>query len=152
MDISKLSAADKRMFFAAIGVLIGGVVSIIDRWGIGGIVGGLAGLGAIFVLLQPQLQPAMKLPAPKATLMLGLGLVAAGGFVLSALQYISYVFDPRIYTVLFDLGLVAALVLAYFAWQGYKATQGTAAAAAPAAPPAAATPGSEPPAAPPAAG
>jgi hypothetical protein len=143
MDFSKLSASDKRMLIAAVGVLIGGLVSIIDRWGIGGIVGGFAGAGAIFVLLQPQLAPAMKLPAPKATLLLGLGGVAAGGFILSALQYIGFVFDARLYTVLFDLGLVAALVLAYFAWLGYKAAQGTAAPAS------ASAPSASPPAAPP---
>jgi hypothetical protein len=121
MDFSKVSASDKRMLIAAVGVVIGGLISIIDRWGIGGIIGGFAGLGAILVILQPQLSPAMKLPAPKATLLLGLGAVAAGGFILSALQYIGFIFDARIYTLLFDLGLVAALVLAYLAWLGYKA-------------------------------
>jgi len=154
MDFSKVSASDKRMLIAAVGVVIGGLISIIDRWGIGGIIGGFAGLGAILVVLQPQLSPAMKLPAPKATLLLGLGAVAAGGFILSALQYIGFIFDPRIYTILFDLGLVSALVLTYFAWLGYKAAQGTAAAAgatAPAAPaPTAATPAPAPPAATPA--
>jgi hypothetical protein len=145
MDFSKVSASDKRMLIAAVGVVIGGLVSIIDRWGIGGIIGGFAGLGAILVILQPQLSPAMKLPAPKATLLLGLGAVAAGGFILSALQYIGFLFDPRIYTILFDVGLVAALVLAYFAWLGYKAAAGTASGASAAAP-AVAPPASAPPA------
>ena len=125
MDFSKLSAADKRLLIAAAGVIIGGVVGIIDVWGIGATVGLLAGLAAAAVVLQPQLMPTMKLPAPKATLLLGLGAIAAIGFVLSALQYLRFALDvTRIYSILFDLGLVAALALAWFAWLGYQAEQG----------------------------
>ena len=146
-DFSKLGAADKRILIAAIAVLVGGIISIIDRWGVGGIGGGLAGLGAAFVVLQPQLAPTLKLPMPKSTTLVILGGVAAGGFVISALQYIEYVFIlTRVYTLLFDLGLVAALALAYFTWLEYKAALGPAAP-----PPAAPTPPAEPPAAPPAA-
>lgn len=138
MDFSKLSAGDKRLLIAAAVALLGGIISIIDRWGVGGIIGGLAALGVILVLLQPQLSPAMKLPAPKATLLLGLGGVAAVGFILSALQYIEYIGNVgRIYTLLFDIGLVAAIVLAYLAWMGYQVAQRT---AAPASPPAAPPP------------
>ena len=121
MDMSKLSASDRRIFIAAVVVVLGGVVSIIDRWGIGGILGGLAGLGAALVVLQPQMMPAMKLPAPKATSLLVLGGIAAVGFVLSALQYFPYVIDLRPFTILFDIALVAAIALAYFAWQAYQA-------------------------------
>ena len=96
MDMSKLSASDRRIFITAIVVVVGGVVSIVDRWGIGGILGGLAGLAAALVVLQPQLMPTMKLPAPKATSLLVLGGIAAVGFVLSALQYIGFVFDIRL--------------------------------------------------------
>jgi hypothetical protein len=135
MNFSKLGAADKRILIAAVGVLVGGIVAIVDRWGVGGIIGGLAGLGAALVVLQPQLAPTMKLPAPKATTLLGLGGVAAGGFIVSALQYFEYFLNVgRLYTLLFDIGLVAALALAYFSWLEYKAGQRP---AAPPAPPAA---------------
>jgi len=140
MDMSKLSAADKRILYASFGVMLGGIVSIVDRWGVGGILGGLAGLGAAFVLLQPQLSPAMKMPAPKAIMLLALGAIAAVGFVLSTLQYLSWVFDHLLdpLTLLFLVGLVSALVLAYFAWMGYQADKGPAAPPpAPPAPPAA---------------
>jgi hypothetical protein len=134
---AKLDSSDKRIVIASIGVMIGGVVSIIDSWGVGGILGGIAGLGAAYVVLQPQLSPAMKMPAPKATLLLGLGGIAALGFILSALQWFEYFTNiGRIYTLLFDLGLVSAIVLAYFAWMGYQADKG-AAAPPPPAPPAA---------------
>lgn len=132
MDMSKLSAGDRRIFMTAIVVVLGGVVSIIDRWGIGGILGGLAGLGAALVVLQPQFMPTMKLPAPKATSLLVLGGIAAVGFVLSALQYITFVFDIRLYTILFDIALVAAIALLYFTWLEY---QGAPKAGAPTAPP-----------------
>jgi hypothetical protein len=135
MDMSKLSASDRRIFIAALVVVVGGVVSIIDRWGIGGILGGLAGLGAALVVLQPQMMPAMKLPAPKATSLLVLGGIAAVGFVLSALQYIGFVFDIRPFTILFDIALVAAIVLFYFAWQAYQAAPKAAAPEAPMSPP-----------------
>jgi hypothetical protein len=125
MNFSKLSAADKRLLIAAAGVIVGGVVGIIDAWGIGATVGLLAGLAAAGVLLLPQLSPATKLPAPKATSLLILGAIAAIGFGLSALTYISYVLDvTRIYTILFDIGLVAAIALLWFAWLGYQAEQG----------------------------
>jgi hypothetical protein len=136
MNFSSLSAADKRILIVAIGTIIGLVAAIADGWGIGGILGGLAGLGAAGVVLQPQLAPAMKLPMPKATLLLVLGAVAAGGFLLAGLQYLSYVLDiTRIFSILFDVGLVSALALAYFAWLGYQAAQGTPAAPDAAAPP-----------------
>ena len=119
MDMSKLSASDRRIFITALVVVVGGVVSIIDRWGIGGILGGLAGLAAALVVLQPQMMPTMKLPAPKATSLLVLGGIAAVGFVLSALQYLGFVFDIRLYTILFDIALVAAIVLfvLHVAWR-----------------------------------
>jgi hypothetical protein len=125
---AKLDSSDKRIVIASVGVMIGGVVSIIDSWGVGGILGGLAGLGAAYVVLQPQLAPAMKMPAPKPTLLLGLGGVAAIGFILSALQWFEYFTNiARVYTLLFDVGLVSAIVLAYFAWMGYQADKGPAA-------------------------
>jgi hypothetical protein len=125
MDISKLSAADKRILYAAIGVIIGGVVGIIDRWGFGGTLGLLGGLAAAAVVLLPQIAPAVKLPAAKSLVLLVCGAVAAGGFGLAVLQYLGYALDvTRIYTILFDLGLVAAIVLLWLTWTGYKAEQG----------------------------
>lgn len=144
MDLSKLSPADKRILFAAIGVVIGGIVGIIDVWGFGSNIGLIAGLAALAVLLQPQLAPAMKLPAPKATLLLACGAIAAGGFALSILQWLSYALDiTRVYTILFDLGFVAALALLWFAWTDYKATMPAAASTTSAAAP---TPPENPPA------
>jgi hypothetical protein len=141
MDISKLSAADKRILYASIGVIIGGIVGIIDRWGFGGTIGLIGGLVAAAVVLQPQLAPTMKLPAARSMVLLGSGIAAAGGMALAVLTYLGYALDiTRIYTILFDLGFVAALVLLWLTWTAYKADQGKVApppppAAPPAAPP-----------------
>ena len=77
MNISSLSAGDKRVLYAAIGVIIGGVIGIVDRWGSGAIIGLLAGIAAAVVVLLPQLSPSTKLPAPKGLTLLILGIVAA---------------------------------------------------------------------------
>src|SRR5262245_16866891 len=99
MDFSKLSASDKRILILALVVGVGFVVSVVDRWGFGGIVGGLAGLGVAGVILQPQLAPTMKLPAPKATLLVILGAVAGLGFIVSGLQYLEFLLDVRLYNI-----------------------------------------------------
>jgi hypothetical protein len=125
MDMSKLSASDKRILYASIGVIIGGVVGIIDVWGFGSNIGLLAGIAAAVVVLLPQLAPTAKLPAAKGLVLLVCGAVAAGGFALSILTWLSYALDvTRIYTILFDLGFVAALLLLWFTWTAYKAEQG----------------------------
>lgn len=125
MDISKLSAADKRIFYVSIAVVIGGIVGLIDHWGFGGTIGLLGGLAAAGVVLLPQLAPTMKLPAARSLVLLGCGVAAAAGFGLAILTYLSYALDvTRIYTILFDLGFVAALVLLWLTWADYKAGQG----------------------------
>jgi hypothetical protein len=125
MNFSSLSAADKRVLIAAVGVIIGGVIGVIDRWGSGGIIGLLAGIAAAVVVLLPQLSPGAKLPMAKGITLLGLGIVATAGFALAALQYLDYALAfTRIYSILFDLGLVAAVVLLWFGWTAYKAERG----------------------------
>lgn len=136
MDLSKLSAADKRILYAAIGVVIGGIIGIIDVWGPFAIIGMLAGLAAAYIVLQPQLAPQMKMPMPKAQLLLGCGVVAAGGFGLAILTYFGFAISiTRIYSILFDLGFVAALALLWFTWNEYKTTMPAAPAAATPPPP-----------------
>lgn len=128
MNMAKLSASDRRILYAAIGVIIGGVVGIIDVWGFGSNIGLLAGVAAAVVVLLPQLAPTVKLPAAKSLILLVCGAIAAGGFALSIVTWLKYAIDvTRIYTILFDLGFVAALLLLWFTWTAYKADQGAAA-------------------------
>jgi hypothetical protein len=124
MDLSKLSAAEKRIFYAAAVATFGGLVALIDNWGIGGTVGFLGALAALVVLLLPQLAPAVKLPAPRSTVLFACGIAAGGGFALGAITYLEYLFDfGRIYSILYDVGLVAAIVLLALTYMDYMAEQ-----------------------------
>jgi hypothetical protein len=137
---SKLNASDKR--FAVLGaiVAIAGILSFADpsgNWGSIVALGLLGGVGAVLVVLWPQLQPNTKLMVPKGTALLVCGIVAAAAFGLAALTWFSYVIAvTRVFSIIFDVGLVAAIALAYFGWMAYAAEKGTTpmAAAAPAAP------------------
>ena len=151
MSFSKLNAGDKRILIVAAVVIVTAITSIADRWGFGAILGLLGGAAAAAVVLQPQLAPTVKLPVTRGLALLAAGGVAAIGFVLAALRWVSYLFDfSSIFNPLFDVGLVASIVLAWFGWVAYQAEpKATApAAAAPAAPAAAAS--TAPPAPPPA--
>ena len=70
-------------------------------------------------------------------LLLVAGAAATLGFVIAGLTWFSYVIDiTRIFSIIFDIGLVAAIVLLWFGWVAYQA-EPKAAAPAPPAPPAA---------------
>ena len=124
MDLSKLSAAEKRILYAAAGASFGGLVALIDSWGIGGTIGLVGAVAAVVVLLLPQVAPAVKLPAPKTTILFACGVAAAGGFALGAITFLEDLFDfGRIYTILFDVGLVAAIILLALTYMDYMAEQ-----------------------------
>ena len=128
MDFSKLSASDKRILIAAAVVVVTGLTSVTDKWGAGVIIGLLAGLAAIAVVLLPQMSPGTKLPAPKGLSLLVLGIAATAGFALSALTYLDHVvLFNRLYSLLFDAGLVASVVLLWFGWVAYQAESKSAA-------------------------
>lgn len=144
---SKLSPSDKRFAILGAIVAIAGVLSFADpsgSWGTIVVLGILGGVGAVLVVLWPQLQPNKALPLPKSTALLASGLVAAGAFAIAGLTWFSYVIAVRVFSIIFDIGLVAAIVLAYSAWMAYSRESRS---KAPAAAPAAATPPPAPPAA-----
>lgn len=140
-----LGSGDRRFLILGAVVALAGLLSFLDpsgSWGAVVLVGILGGLLAAFVAVQPQVAPTVKLPTTKGTVLLVAGALAAGGFVIAALTYVNYVFAlTRIFSIIFDIGLVASLVLLWFGWQAYQAEQGrTPAAPPPAAPPPAAPP------------
>lgn len=138
MNFSKLSAADKRTLVLGAIVAVAGVLSFMDpsgNWGAVVVIGILGGLLAVYVAAQPQMAPAMKLPATKGMLLLVAGGAAALGFVIAGLTWFSYVIEvTRVFSIIFDVGLVAAVLLLWFGWTAYQAEPK---AAAPAPPPAA---------------
>jgi len=138
MNLSSLSAEDRRTVILGAIVVVAGVLSFLDPTGDWGAVVFLSIIGgalAAFVPLQPQVAPTSKLPATRGTVLLLAGILAAGGFALGGLTYISSVFSIRVFSIIFDIGLVASLVLLWFGWQAYQAEQGATGSAPP--PPAA---------------
>ena len=110
----------------------------------------LAGLGAVFVGLQPQIAPSAKLPVAKGLLVVILGGVATGAIAIAMLTYFGYITRNLVdfFTLSMFVGLIASIVLLMTGWTLYKAE--TPAAAAPPAPaasvaPAASTPPPPPP-------
>jgi hypothetical protein len=139
MNMQTLGAGDRRYLILGAVVALMGLLSFLDpsgSWGAVVLLGILGGLLAAFVAVQPQIAPTVKLPASKGTVLLVAGALAAAGFVIAGLTWISYVFAvTRVFSILFDIGLVASLVLLWYGWQAYQAEQGQKPAAPPAAPP-----------------
>ncbi len=121
MDFNKLSAADKRLVLLAVGVIVGGLAGVADGWGTLATIGLLAGIGVAGIIFQPQLMPTLKLPIARSQLIFGLAVAAVVCFVLAGLGGLSFLFDfTSIATLLFDIGIVASLALAWFAWLDFK--------------------------------
>jgi hypothetical protein len=135
MNFSSLSASDKRTLVLGAIVAVAGILSFMDpsgSWGVVVVIGILGGLLAVYVAVQPQMAPAMKLPATKGMLLLAAGAAAAVGFVIAGLTWFSYVIAvTRVFSIIFDVGLVAAIALLWFGWVAYQAEPKTAAAAPP---------------------
>jgi hypothetical protein len=76
MNFSSLSASDKRTLVLGAIVAVAGILSFMDpsgSWGVVVVIGILGGLLAVYVAVQPQMAPAMKLPATKGMLLLAAG-------------------------------------------------------------------------------
>jgi hypothetical protein len=150
MDFSKLSSNDRTALIAGVIVVVTALISVANNWGVFMILSRLAGLAAVFIVLQPQLAPAMKLPAPKGLSLVGAGGVATVATGLTAIDWLSWIFGHLVSfdAIQFLVGLVAAVVLLYAGWMAYTAERGTVAPPMPAAASSAAPP--PPPAEPPA--
>lgn len=125
---ANLSANDRLAAIAAVVVIITGLISIATAWGPLVFLSLAAGVGALFVVLQPQIAPAVKLPMTKGVLLLGLGAIATVVLLVVALVWIDYILTPPIFvldTIQFFIGVVAAVVLLYAGWRAYQAEKGT---------------------------
>lgn len=125
---ANLSANDRLAAVAAVVVIITGLISIATAWGPLVFLSLAAGVGALFVVLQPQIAPAVKLPMTKGVLLLGLGAIATVVLLVVALSWIDYILTPPIFvfdTIQFFIGVVAAVVLLYAGWRAYQAEKGT---------------------------
>ncbi|HEX9738645.1 MAG TPA: hypothetical protein VGA91_05380 [Candidatus Limnocylindria bacterium] len=124
---STLSANDRLAAVAAVVVIITGLISIATAWGPLVFISLAAGVGVLFVVLQPQIAPAVKLPMTKGVLLLGLGAIATVVLLVVALVWIDYILTPPIFvldTIQFFIGVVAAIVMLFAGWRAYQAEKG----------------------------
>lgn len=140
---SALNANDRMAAIAAVIVVITGVISVANSWGVLMFLPILAGAGVLFIVFQSRVAPTAKLPMTRGTLLLGLGAIAALVWAVVFFQYLGYILTPPILifdSIQFVIGLVAAFVMAFAGWRAYQAEKGAAPAApsseAPPAPPA----------------
>ena len=150
MNLSTLSASDRRVVIAGGIAAIVGLLSFLDPTGDWGTIMALtlfAGLGAVFVGLQSQLAPGTKLPATKGLLLLILGGVATGATGIAMLTYLGYITRNVVdfFTLSMIVGLIASIVLLLTGWTAYQAETAAAAPPAPPSTPPASTPPSPPP-------
>ena len=150
MDFSKLDQNEKLATYGSVAVVIAGLVS---AWGGLLFLSILAGIGMLVVVFLPQFSPSATLPGSKGTLMAVLGIAAAAGALITALQWLTLLgaLLSSFNTILFLIAVIGALVMAWAGWQelqgeGGKWVLGASTASrtdAPAAPPPAAPAPSE---------
>jgi len=160
MDFSKLNQNDKTAALASAVLVITGLVaattytSYAITW-----LAILAAVGMLFVVLQPQIAPGVKLPGSKGSLMVVLGGIAGVIMALALLTTLGFIFVAFGFAdILFLAAILAGLTMAWTGWTAFQAEGGkfqigtSSAAAAPQTTPAGTeTPAAAAPAAPPAA-
>jgi hypothetical protein len=121
MNFSALSAMDKRVAILAAVVAVTAVLSLALAWGFFMVISLVAGAAALWVVFQPQVTPAMKLPGSKGSLVTAAGAVATVAAILAALPWLTngYI-GARFLTfdvIQFMVGLIASVLLAWTGWQ-----------------------------------
>jgi hypothetical protein len=129
MNYRTMGAAAQRLLITGAVIAITALISFVDpagSWGGIMIVSLLAGLGAAYLAVQPQVAPSMKLPAPRGLSLLVLGAAATAASAIALLSYIKYVLNnlTDVYEIIFLVGLVASIYLLWVGWTAYKAEGG----------------------------
>jgi phosphoglycerol transferase MdoB-like AlkP superfamily enzyme len=126
MNYASLNATDRRVAISAGLSAIAALLSFLDPsgdWGPIMAIALVAAIGAIFILVQPQVAPTVKLPAARSLLLLVLGAAATAAFVIAMLTYLGYisrnVLDP--FVIIMVVGLIASIVLLWTGWVAYQA-------------------------------
>ena len=148
MNFSALSPNDRLAAGAAVVVIITGVISIATLWGALVFLSLLAGIGVLFIVLQPQIAPTVRLPVAKGVALLALGAIAVLVLVVVAFSWLDYILTPPIFvfdTIQYFIGVIAAVVMLFAGWRAYQAERSGAGSAAPQ-PPTAPPPPAPPPA------
>jgi hypothetical protein len=163
MDFSKLSSFERMAAWAGIVVVVTGIAAnLISDWGDLYWLAIVAAAVTVVVVFLPQFSPSTKLPGSSGSFLLLLGGIAGAAAVIYFITWIRYIFKyiTDVDTILFLVGAVASV---YLAWNGWRALQaeggkfqfgtgstGASPSAAPSAPEASAPDSSAPMASPPA--
>lgn len=126
MDFGKLSSNEKMAVYAAVVVVVTGLISVVNDWGTLMLVAVLAGIAALVVIFAPQIMPGTKMPGSNGSLLLVLGGLALLIWVVVLIDNLEWVMDhiANLDTLQFTIGLIAAAVLAWFGWQMLQAEGG----------------------------
>jgi hypothetical protein len=121
--MGKMSQAEQIAVGAGVVVVITGLWSLNNDWGILMAVSAIAGIGVLAVAFQPQFAPTMSLPGSRGSLLLALGVLAVVTTGVTALGWLEWIAEHLLAldTIQFLVGLVAAVVMA---WSGRQVIQG----------------------------
>jgi hypothetical protein len=122
MDFSKLNQNEKTAALASAVLVVAGLVAATTytTYGITWLAI-VAAVGMLFVVLQPQIAPAVKLPGSKGSLMVVLGGIAGVIMVLALLTTLGFIFVSFGFAdILFLAAILAGVTMA---WTGWKAFQ-----------------------------
>lgn len=116
MDFTKLDQSEKLAVYGSAAVILAGLIS---NWGGLLFLSILAAIGMLVVVFLPQVSSGTSLPGSKGTLMAVLGLVAAAGAVIAALQSLDTLgaLLGLLSTIVFLLAVIGSLVMAWAGWQ-----------------------------------
>ena len=126
MDLSKLDQNDRTAAIASAVLVIAGLFAATTyvTYGITWLAI-LAGIGMLFVVLQPQIAPGVNLPGSKGSLMLVFGGIAGVIMVLALLTTLGFIFVSfGLADILYLVAIAAAVVMAWTGWQAFQAEGG----------------------------
>ena len=122
MDFSRLDQNEKLAVYGSVAVVLAGLIS---NWGGLLFLSILAAIGMLVVVFLPQFSSGTSLPGSKGSLMALLGFVAAGGAVITALQWLGYLgLIGSLNTIMFFVAVIGAVVMAWAGWQELQSEGG----------------------------
>ncbi len=126
MDFSKLNRNELTAALASAVLIVAGLVAATTytayaiTW-----LAILAAVGMLFVILQPQIAPSVKLPGSKGSFMVLFGGIAGVIMVIALLVTLGFIFVAFGFAdVLFLTAIVAGITMAWTGWQSFQAEGG----------------------------
>src|SRR5688572_12283120 len=126
VDFSKLNQDDKTAALASAVLVVAGLIAATTYTTYAMTCPAFpAAVGMLFVALQPQTAPAVKLPGSKGSLMVVLGGVAGVIMALALLTTLGFIFVAFGFAdILFLAAILAGLTMAWTGWTAFQAEGG----------------------------